>query len=280
MILDYNKLNKDMKKNPIIGIKILILLILFTYNMNSCSYDEFKPADYTESKLYMPAAVRGVFTIDNVPQQMEWLPIPGYGYDFKIDIKKNKFIVPLGVYRSGIERKGDINVNIEVKNDTVNMLLSEEKIPALTKLLPTDQYSLPQSITIRDGRELGLFDLEINLDFLLSKTDEIFALGVGISSSKLDINSDISTTIIVIHTKLLIPKADFSYSVNDKTATFSNKSTYGMNYSWKFGDGERSSSQNPSHTYSSPGNYIVTLTTEGVLGSMNPAITEKIVIVQ
>jgi len=226
-----------MKKNPAISLKLLILLIGFTYGMSSCDYEEFKPAEYTASKLYMPAAVRGVFTIDNVPQRVEWLPTPGYAYDFKIDTENNKFIVPLGVYRSGIERKGNIDVNIEVKNDTVNMLIVSEEIPETTEILPANQYNFPTSVTVRDGSELGGFDLEINLDYLLSHPDEIFAIGVGISSDELEVNQDISTTIIVIHTKMRVPTADFTYSLNGKTVTFINESSFGMKYSWNFGDG-------------------------------------------
>jgi PKD repeat protein len=267
-----------MKKKFTISIKILTLLVVITHNFISCDYDEFKPAEYTTSKLYMPASVRGIFTIDNVPQRVEWLPTPGYAYDFKIDKENNKFIVPLGVYRSGIERKGDINVNIEVKNDTVNMLKSSGKIPGSTVILPSNQYSLPTSVTVKNGSEIAGFDLEINLGYLLSHPNEIFAIGVGISSDKLEVNQDISTTIIVIHTKLLVPTADFIYSINGKTVTFTNESGFGMKYLWNFGDG-RSNSKNPSHTFSSSGNYIVTLTTEGVLGPMNQAIAERVVVI-
>lgn len=267
-----------MKKNSTFNIKILILLIVFSYSMNSCDYEEIRPTEYTASKLYMPAAVRGIFTINNVPQQVEWLPTPGYKYDFKIDMENNKFIIPLGVYRSGIERKGNIDVKIEVKNDTVNMLKSSGKIPGSTVILSSNQYSLPTSVTVKNGSEIAGFDLEINLGYLLSHPNEIFAIGVGISSDKLEVNQDISTTIIVIHTKLLIPTADFTYSINGKTVTFTNESGFGMKYLWNFGDG-RSNSKNPSHTFSSSGNYIVTLTTEGVLGPMNQAIAERVVVI-
>jgi PKD repeat protein len=267
-----------MKRVFTINIKILTLLVVITHNFISCDYDEFKSAEYTASKLYMPAAVRGVFTIDNVPQRVEWLPTPGYAYDFKIDHENNIFIIPLGVYRSGIERKGDINVNIEVKNDTVNMLKSSGKIPESTVILPSNQYSIPTAVTVKNGSEIAGFDLEINLAYLLSHPDEIFAIGVGISSDELEVNQDISTTIIVIHTKMLVPTADFTYSINGKTVTFINESSFGMKYSWNFGDG-RSNSKNPSHTYSSSGNYIVTLTTEGVMGPMNQAIAEKVIVI-
>src|SRR5690606_31956726 len=37
----------------------------------------------------------------------------------------------------------------------------------------------------------------------------------------------------------------------------------GISVSWDFGDGSSSTSLNPDHTYSNPGNYTVTLTTSG-----------------
>ncbi len=38
-------------------------------------------------------------------------------------------------------------------------------------------------------------------------------------------------------------------------------------WSWNFGDGQTSTNQNPSHTYSTPGSYAVSLTATGPLGS-------------
>jgi|GEM_PF-669631 len=45
-------------------------------------------------------------------------------------------------------------------------------------------------------------------------------------------------------------------------------------YSWNFGDGQSSSSQNPAHTYSSAGNYIVILTVTDSTASQATASTE------
>jgi hypothetical protein len=64
------------------------------------------------------------------------------------------------------------------------------------------------------------------------------------------------------------PTANFIYSVEDLTATFSsdemlNKNLKGVIYEWDFGDGtnERTTSTTISHTYSQNGNYNVTLIT-------------------
>ena len=50
---------------------------------------------------------------------------------------------------------------------------------------------------------------------------------------------------------------------------FNNTSTGGTNYSWNFGDGSAISTvQNPTHTYSSSGNFVVTLTVSNTAGCL------------
>ena len=58
------------------------------------------------------------------------------------------------------------------------------------------------------------------------------------------------------------PSANFSESISGNTATFTNSSSSvnsTLNYSWDFGDGNTSSIQNPSHTYTTSGTYTITL---------------------
>jgi len=58
------------------------------------------------------------------------------------------------------------------------------------------------------------------------------------------------------------PSANFSESISGNTATFTNSSSSvnsTLNYSWDFGDGNTSSIQNPSHTYTTSGAYTITL---------------------
>ncbi|MDZ7859184.1 MAG: PKD domain-containing protein [Candidatus Krumholzibacteriota bacterium] len=60
------------------------------------------------------------------------------------------------------------------------------------------------------------------------------------------------------------PTADFTYTTTDLTADFTDQSTDSdgsiASWSWDFGDGATSTSQNPSHTYGSDGTYTVYLT--------------------
>ncbi|MCB9235108.1 MAG: PKD domain-containing protein [Bacteroidia bacterium] len=66
---------------------------------------------------------------------------------------------------------------------------------------------------------------------------------------------------------VLAPVAAFSESVNLLAVNFTNSSTGANSYAWNFGDGQVSSQQNPSHTYTNPGTYtvcvIATNTTSG-----------------
>lgn len=52
----------------------------------------------------------------------------------------------------------------------------------------------------------------------------------------------------------------FSYTNNLNTVQFNNTSLHANSYLWDFGDGATSTAVNPSHTYTSPGIYNVTLT--------------------
>lgn len=54
--------------------------------------------------------------------------------------------------------------------------------------------------------------------------------------------------------------AEFNYSINSNTVLFNDLSTQGMAiFSWLFGDGKESNLQNPTHTYSQAGDYMVRL---------------------
>lgn len=63
------------------------------------------------------------------------------------------------------------------------------------------------------------------------------------------------------------PTGGFTYNVTGTSVTFTNTSVLGSFYSWTFGDGNTSVSQNPSHTYASGGTYTVTLIVSNVCGA-------------
>jgi len=54
-----------------------------------------------------------------------------------------------------------------------------------------------------------------------------------------------------------------SFCALPATTSFTNTSSNGSTYLWHFGDGDTSTASNPSHTYTSPGSYTVTLDVDG-----------------
>jgi hypothetical protein len=53
---------------------------------------------------------------------------------------------------------------------------------------------------------------------------------------------------------------NFSYNVTDQTVVFTNETNVNVDYSWDFGDGNTSSNESPTYTYSSYGSFTVCLT--------------------
>ena len=69
------------------------------------------------------------------------------------------------------------------------------------------------------------------------------------------------------------PEPSVSFSMDNTTArvgetiTFTNASQYATSYEWDFGDGNSSTEENPTHSYSSYGVFSITLTANGDGGS-------------
>jgi PKD repeat protein len=68
-------------------------------------------------------------------------------------------------------------------------------------------------------------------------------------------------------TVLAAPTADFSSTVTGTLGDFNNNSANANSYSWDFGDGNTSTSENPSNNYATDGTYTVTLTATGDCGT-------------
>ncbi|MDK1287842.1 S8 family serine peptidase [Pseudoalteromonas umbrosa] len=70
-----------------------------------------------------------------------------------------------------------------------------------------------------------------------------------------------------------VPVANFSFSTNGLTATFTNASTAGT-YNWTFGDGNGSSQSAPTHTYAQAGTYNVTLKVTNSAGDFDSIVKQ------
>ena len=75
-------------------------------------------------------------------------------------------------------------------------------------------------------------------------------------------------------------QASFIDSINGQTATFSSTSSSSFTHLyWTFGDGGYSTSQSPSHTYNSPGRYIVCLIGKDTINGCSDTICKSITVV-
>ena len=79
------------------------------------------------------------------------------------------------------------------------------------------------------------------------------------------------------------PVASYTADLNGLTVKFTNKSTDAdpedkdnLTYVWNFGDGEISNEANPTHTYTTAGNYIVTLIAKDTKGLESVAFTSSV----
>jgi len=63
------------------------------------------------------------------------------------------------------------------------------------------------------------------------------------------------------------PTAGFTFVANQTTVAFTSTSQNASAYTWNFGDGSSSNEENPSHTYTNPGTYTVSLATSNNCGT-------------
>ena len=74
-----------------------------------------------------------------------------------------------------------------------------------------------------------------------------------------------------------LPNTDWSETSSGYDASFTDLSTQSPNsWLWDFGDGNTSTSQNPTHTYSSTGTYLVCLTSTNSCGADSTCINVNI----
>lgn len=251
------------------NIKLLLAFPLLAITIISCDYQSVAEANYPDQQIYMPAAISGVYTIDNISAT-------NAPFRYIMDNDNKKIIIPLGIYRSGVNNNGNINVDIKINNDTVNNLISAGDLIGYdnTNLdtLPADKYSLPSNVLFNSGIENVNMQLVIDIPFLLANPNKRFALGITISSNDVEANPLLSTIIVLINTNFIFPKPNYSYVADSQDSTvaiFTNTSLFCVKYTWDFGDGSPVfiGVTPPAHKYDSLGIYNFKLTVQGVTGN-------------
>lgn len=264
-----------MNKKIIVGISgFIISLILFTL-LFSCEKETIvRDAEYPGQSIYLPAAYPdGQFVIDDITRKRGEQPIDGYLYRYLVDLGSNQFVVPLSVYRAGVNNDGNFTVNIKMNNDTITELNESRDLSDVLHIIPQDKYSIVNSVEMPNGEEVSPFELKIDLDYLLDHyPDKLFALAVEISSAEREVSPDLSTVVVIIDTKIMKPTADFTTSSDGKNVSFTNNSQMAGSYIWDFGDGYFSDAPSPTHTYAQSGDYNVSLTAIGITGNKDRSV--------
>lgn len=161
-------------------------------------------SQYPEQKLYFPAATRGeVFVIESVDTHVAQTPTPGSTFTFTIDWANGFFRVPLSVYRAGINNNGIANAEISDAWEKVSDMIDDGTLPEGTKLLDEAFYTIPQRVSVADGRSSVIFNVEFDLDYLMSNAPKNkFAVGLTLKGDGVAVNEDYATLVILINTKV------------------------------------------------------------------------------
>jgi PKD domain len=242
-------------------IKNGISLLALTLVVGACQYKDLEEAVYPDQLVYLPASVGGVYDVSTVPTIIS-------SARYSVDLGAKKLNIPLGIVRSGVDYGGEFSATLVANADTINKLVAASKLTA--DVLAAENFTLPTAVTGENGKGNAPFVLSLNLDYLRNNATKKFAVGVTMTDAKPSRNVGLSTAIVTIDAKILKPIANFTSKVTAKSVTFSNTSTYGVTYSWNFGDGSTLSTlAAPTYTYAAAGTYTVTLTTTGITGSQD-----------
>lgn len=184
------------KKNYTSTICLLFVIGMLSLTV-SCNYHEIRESEYPDQQIYMPTAVNGVYDA-SVTTGTSSVPTPGGPTRFSVDEANGKVIIPLGVYRGGINLSGKVNVEIHLNADTVSTMINGGKLSG-TVLLPNDKAVIPSLVEIMDGKDISTFDLKLDLSYLRNNPDKKVAIGISIFSQDRMANPKYATTIVVFN---------------------------------------------------------------------------------
>lgn len=198
----------EMKNASFYVIRFVILTGLISTSF-SCEYREYADAEYVGQLIYMPAANHNIYEITEQSSKPSAHPTDGSQYRYQVDEAAGRLVIPLGVYRGGIEREGEVAVDIMTNMDTISNLMTQGMLDSTVVILPGEQYELPEMVLVEDGADFMGFDLNVDLGFLKSMHQEDpgkkYAIGVEIYSADPPVNEELKTTLIVIDTKVATP---------------------------------------------------------------------------
>jgi len=212
----------------------------------------------------MTADNRINFTIDNPLDNTE------YTWDFN-DGTSSKELNPTHVF----EQISGAKVKLTASNDcgtsfTENVLSERTLMPPVADFASSDRFlCIGESIQFVNLSEntdsvswffqgAAPFNTSIENPVVMYPEGGSFAVGL-IAINALAADSIAISSYITVDPE---PVSNFSFQIDDKTVSFVQSSEYVRSILWDFGDGTNSDEIHPSHTYTNPGEYEVTLIVE------------------
>lgn len=194
----------------------LIFALAAAAMMSSCEYRQYAPADYPESKVYIPAASYGEYISPaGDPVANTWLingkeesPVfvaTGGKKRYDLDLGSKKLIIHLGAVQSGITLK-ECTVQLSSAKSVVNRLIDDGTFETEILPLPESVYKFPEEVSFTAGKDAALFDLEVNVNYL--KDPEYigrkFAVAIKLTSDVVATNPEFETVIVIIDPSFLL----------------------------------------------------------------------------
>lgn len=162
--------------------------------------------------------------------------------------------------------------NIGILENTTGNIVEDHNWAYNVSTTPFSGFT--PSITSSSTTDPMFIDVSSNNFGLLSASPAINAgASTGRSTDKLGNPIMGAEDLGPLEYQLISPISSFSSAVSNSTVAFTDTSTDPDGtialWDWNFGDGQVSTSRNPSNTYSSPGSYNVTLTVTDNHGAQN-----------
>lgn len=251
--------------------KCVLLFITFAL-MSACEYKDVFDAEYPAEQVYITGTYESIiYKVDKIIEK-ENAP-----FRYKIDLENNKLIIPLAVYRSSVKSETELLVKLGIDNDTIPVLIENDAFSGdngsiVPEILPADKYTFETEIVISKGEELGAFELQVDIPFLLENLDKRYVLGISLLDANAKINEKMNLIVVDLLAAFVEANPDFNFVMNNKKpleVAFANTSKHCLTYEWDFDDGSPVLNDiDPLlHTFPDVGIYNVKLTSKGTRGN-------------